>query len=79
MDFNQMPKLIADAWHLNNSKQWFFFGFSSGSKEDAYLLSPPVAKTFLLELKKRIDKYEQEHGEIDTKGAQTVIHSPIQM
>ncbi len=79
MDFNAMPKLICDAWHLNNNRVWFFFGFTSGTDKSALLLSPKGAKGFLLELQKRITKYEKDHGEIDMTGHQAGIQSPIQI
>lgn len=79
MDFNKMPKVICESWHQNNNKAWFFFGFSSGIQESAYLVAPQAAKGFLIDLEKRIKKYEAEHGEIDMKGFKTAIQSPIQM
>ena len=79
MDFNKTPKLLADAWHLNHNKAWFFLGFTSGSEGSAFLLPPPGAKTLYLELGKRIKKYEEEFGAIDIQGVDTKIQSPIQM
>lgn len=79
MDFNTMPKLISDTWHLNNNRGWFFFGFSSGSANAAYLVPPQAAKGFLQELQKRIDTYEKEYGEIDMKNFKAGIQSPMQI
>jgi len=73
-----MPKLIADRTHLNHNKAWFFFGFSSGDSDSAFLLAPQSAKGFVEQLQKMVEKYEQENGPIDMTGLQTGIQSPIQ-
>ena len=78
MDFNKMPKLIADRTHLNNNKAWFFFGFSSGDDDSAFLLPPQSAKGFSEQLQKMIERYEKEFGLIDMTGLETGIQSPIQ-
>ncbi len=78
MDFNKMPKLIADRTHLNNNKAWFFFGFSSGDEDAAFLLPPQSAKGFSEQLQKMIERYEKEFGPIDMTGLETGIQSPIQ-
>ena len=79
MDFNTMPKLLADTWHLNSNPNWFFIGFSSGSSDSAFLIPPNSAKKFVIELDKLIKRYEAEHGEINTDGVQTGIQSPFKM
>ena len=78
MDFNKMPKLIADRTHLNSNKAWFFFGFSSGDDDSAFLLPPQSAKGFSEQLQKMIERYEKEFGPIDMTGLETGIQSPIQ-
>ncbi len=77
MDFNKMPKLIADQFHLNNNQQWFFVGFSSGTRQDAFLLPPAAAKGLALELDKKIKAYETQFGPIDTSNLQVGIQSPF--
>jgi hypothetical protein len=79
MDFNTMPKLLADAWHLNSNPHWFFIGFSSGANNSAFLIPPNSAKMFALELEKLIKKHEAEHGEIDVRGVHTGIQSPLKL
>jgi hypothetical protein len=79
MDFNTMPKLIAEKWHLGNNRNWFFVGFSSGTENSAFLLPPPAAKGLFLELEKRIKSYEKEFGAIDMTGITTEIQSPYQV
>lgn len=74
-----MPKLLADAWHLNSNPHWFFIGFSSGANDSAFLIPPNSAKKLALELDKLVKKYEAEHGEIDTQDVHTGIQSPFKM
>jgi hypothetical protein len=78
MDFNKLPKLLVDSWHLNHNRAWFFFGFTSGEETSAFLLPPAGAKMLLKHLQERIGAYEKDFGTISMEGVQAGIQSPFQ-
>ncbi len=79
MNFNDMPKVLCDQMHMNMNQSLFFFGFSSGKEDKAFVVPPALAKTFRTMLDEAIKNYESQFGEIDMRGTTKGISSPIQI
>lgn len=79
MDWNLFPKMLCEKLHLSYSKAFFLFGFTNGPDNQAYLVSPQVAKGFIQALDTKVKEYEKKYGEIDMRGVQSGIESPIQL
>ena len=79
MNFNEMPKVLCDQIHLNMNKGLFFFGFTSGKQDTAFVLPAALAKSFRGMLDDGIKRYEAQFGEIDMTGTTKGISSPIQI
>ena len=79
MDWNLFPKTLCEKLHISFNRAFFLFGFTSGNENQAYLVTPQVAKGLIDALKAKVDEYEKKYGEIDTSGVQAGIESPIQL
>ncbi len=79
MDWSIFPKTLCEKFHLSFNKVFFLFGFTSGADNQAYLITPQVAKGLIQALKDKVDEYEKRYGTIDTSKVQAGIESPIQL
>ncbi len=78
MDFNKMSKTLCDSMSIGYSKYAFLFGFSSGSKSDAFAVPPEIAKGMIEGLTQKLVEYETQFGKIDISANKIGIQSPIQ-
>jgi hypothetical protein len=79
MDWSIFPKVLCEKFHLSFNKAFFLFGFSSGTENKAYLVTPQIAKGLIGVLQTKVTEYESKYGPIDMKGVQSGIESPIQL
>jgi|CXWL01.1.fsa_nt_gi hypothetical protein len=79
MDWNLFPKTLCEKLHVSFNRAFFLFGFTSGNQNQAYLITPQVAKGLVHALKVKVTEYEKKYGEIDMRGVQAGIESPIQL
>lgn len=79
MDFNKIPRLVADQISMNHSDKIFNLGFRSGEEFTAFALLPEAAKVLSKMLADQVRTYEKQYGEIDTSKTEGGIESPIQI
>jgi len=76
VNFDQIPKKFADGAIGAMTKDSIFVGFTSGQNVDMFASSPRVMKSISQFLKRHIENYETNFGEIDM--TPPPIPSPIQ-
>ena len=76
-DLQKAPKLLAENIRIGHSPEYFVLGISSGSRAEAYSLTPQHTKRLVQYLEHEIKGYEEEHGEITAKWNPNVV-SPLQ-
>ncbi len=79
MDFNKIPRLVADQISMNHSDKVFNIGFRSGDSFHGFALLPEAAKVMTKMLQDQVATYEKQFGEIDTSTAESGIESPLQI
>ena len=79
MDFNKIPRLMADQISMNYSDKVFNMGFRTGDAYHGFILLPEAAKVLTKMLTEQVAAYEKQYGEIDASRAEGGIESPIQI
>ena len=76
-DLQKAPKMFCENIKLAYTPEFFVMGLSSGTQAQIYSLTPAHAKRLQQYLTFELDKFQKEHGEIDTKWDPNVV-SPVQ-
>lgn len=77
VDINQLPKKFADGALGAFGKNFFSFAITSGNNLDSFATTPQVMKSIANWMKKQVENYEKQFGEIDMTPPK--IMSPIQV
>lgn len=78
MDWEKQKKVLVDYWHVTGTNLGAFVAFTTGDETFAFSIPMAGTKTFMLQLQKLVETFEEQNGEIDTSGSQVSIQSPIQ-
>jgi len=79
IDFETLPKTACDTVSINYKKHHFLVALTSGTDVAAFTIPPELMKAFAEGLPGKIADYEKQYGEIDPRGAEGGIQSPIQL
>jgi hypothetical protein len=77
IDINKLPKKFADGALGSYGKNFFAFSITSGNNLDSFATTPQVMKNIANWMKKQVETYEKQFGEIDMTPSK--VMSPIQI
>jgi hypothetical protein len=77
IDINKLPKKFADGALGAFGKNFFAFAITSGNNLDSFATTPQVMKNIANWMKKQVENYEKQFGEIDMTPSKII--SPLQI